>query len=359
MNRTINERLKLHEQFWHDEKVDRFPISFRFGDYFFATQFSAARDLLKPGMEIKPDMVHVDDFLSDYERMFQQAEQIGQDGFWVAEPFTAIPWMGAILGCPVFAGSGSFVTEPILKATEYSPPAQSAFGSAWIQKYMEFTEKLVSLSKGRFPVGQPILRGPSDMMGALMGQMRMIYEMNDAPEKMREMAGTVTRSYLDIVGKQFELIPAFHGGHAIGFYHLWTPGRCIWFQEDGSALLSPAWYNAFIRGMDEEICRNYDYTAIHLHPVSLHILDSLLRLDGLKAIEVNKDVGGPSIEEMLPVFRRILEAGKRLVLWGSLDEADLSILQKELPGRPIFLSIVIADADRAREIMRGGSARSF
>ena len=61
-------------------------------------------------------MLNVDDFLKDYEQMFQEVQIIGQDGFWVGEPFTGIPWMEAILGCEIVASPSSFVSQPWAKS---------------------------------------------------------------------------------------------------------------------------------------------------------------------------------------------------------------------------------------------------
>ena len=98
------------------------------------------------------------------------------------------------------------------------------------------------------------------------------------------------------------------------------------------------------------ICKGYDYTAVHLHPASFFIIDELLKIDRLKAVEVNKDIGGPTVTEMIPIFKRILEK-KNLIIWGDLDEPDIDVISGELPSRGIYLNPVVPDADRARALM--------
>ena len=112
---TIEDRLEIHRKFWKGGETVRIPASFRLGDYFFADKFRAASRLLSQGMEIKPGMLDVDEFLADYERMFNEAEKTGATGFWTAEPFIGIPWMEAIIGCRVYAGEHGFVSVPIHK----------------------------------------------------------------------------------------------------------------------------------------------------------------------------------------------------------------------------------------------------
>jgi len=75
-----------------------------------------------------------------------------------------------------------------------------------------------------------------------------------------------------------------------------------------------------------------------------------LQIDNLKLIEINKDIGGPTISEMLPQFKRVLES-KRLVIWGALDLTDLELIKKELSAKGLFLNIVTPSIGEARGIL--------
>jgi hypothetical protein len=344
--RNPEERLDLHRAFWSRGPQTRPVAAFKVGDFFFARHFRAARRLLVRNKTITPDMINVGDYLADYERMFAEIEKIGQDGFWTAEPYTGIPWMEAILGCEVRANEESFSSKPFLSPADADRVVFDP-SNPWFLKYMEFTTELVKLSRGRFPVGQPITRGPSDMVGALLGQTEMVFALADHPDDLRSLIRNVTSVFLAVMAEQRKVTPAFRGGSALGFYHAWAPGPSIWFQDDLSALLSPELYREFFLESASTICAGYDYTAIHLHPTSFFILDELLSIERLRVIEVNKDVGGPSVAEMLPVLRRILDT-KGLILWGDLSLDDLALIKQNLPPRGMFLNIVAPSLDEAR-----------
>lgn len=346
----IEEKIALHRAYWNRENTGRPLVSFRLGDYFFSTEFKAAKHLLVEGKRITPDMLDVDLFMEDYERMYQEVAETGQDGFWVAEPFTGIPWMEAILGCEVYATKNSFISHPWAQSIDDLDKIVFNTDNIWFKKYMEFVEKLNQLSKGRFPIGQPIMRGPSDMMGAVLGQTELVFALAEEPEKMKQLFLKITDIFLNVMKHQYNVISDFNGGYAIGFYHLWTPGKCIWYQEDLSALLSPAYYREFLKASNEKICEGYDYTAIHLHPASFFILDELMKIDKLKVIEVNKDVGGPSVKEMIPIFQKILTK-KNIIIWGDLNEEDIDNIMQELPSKGIFLNVVAPTLERAKELM--------
>ena len=347
---NLNLRLDLHRAFWDRRPLPRPLASFRLGDYFFSRQFAAARPLLEEYKKITPDMLDVDAFLADYERMFHEVAEIGQDGFWTGEPFTGIPWVEAMLGCEVYGSAASFITRPWAKSVGDLEKIALDPENPWLLKYLEFCRKLNALSQGRFPIGHPIMRGLSDTLGAALGQTELVFAVMEEPERMQNLFYRVASFYREIIGQQTAVTDDFYGGRALGFYHVWAPGSAIWFQEDLSALLSPRLYRDLLLAPDRSILAGYQYTAVHLHPVSFFILDDLLRVDELRAIQVNKDVGGPSVREMLPQLKKIA-AVKSLIIWGDLDEADIDCIAAELPGQAVFLNIVAPDLGRAKALM--------
>jgi DNA-binding FadR family transcriptional regulator len=345
---SLVERLALHRAFWAREKQPRPLASFRAGDFFFARRFHAALPLLEPDKPISPEMLSVSEFLPDYERMFREAEELGQDGFWTGEPFTGIPWMEAILGCPIRAGRESFTSKSSLSSPlEALEKVRFDPQNPWLVKYLEFTRALVRQSRGRFPVGMPIMRGPTDMLGALLGQQEMVLALMETdPQVMRRLIEQVTQAFLSVIEAQRRLTPPFYGGQSLGFYHVWAPGPAIWFQDDLSSILSPKLYRQFFLGSARMILAGHDHTAVHLHPTSFFVLDDLLTLENLKVIQVNKDISGPDIKEMLPLLAKIMQT-RGLILWGDLTIEDLELVRKNLPCRGLALNVVAPAQEEA------------
>jgi hypothetical protein len=346
----MNHRVSAHKVFWEDEILPRPLASFRLGRGFVSTQFQAAQHLLGDFKRITPDMLDVDMFMGDYERMYRESEVIGQDGFWVGIPFPGIPWVEAMLGCKVIGSAESFVTQPWVRSVHDLRQITFDLSSPWVEKYLEFITKLQSLSQGRFPVGQPILRGLSDTVGAILGQTELVFAIADYPTIIGALFFQLADFYRQLIRLQHDRINPFYGGYSMGFYDVWCPGECIWFQEDLTSLLSPHIYRKLLALPDRKICAGYSYTAVHLHPTSFFILDELMKMDELKAIQVNKDVGGPTVGEMIPQFQKIV-ARKKLIVWGYLDESDIDYIIEALPGQAVFLHIVAPNVDRAKQIM--------
>jgi len=350
-NSSVEERIKRHLAFWKRESVDRPLLGFMIGSYFPMERFEEAKKITEKKDVVNPEDIIPARFIDDYNRLYSYSLQVDHDIFWVAEPFTGLPWMEAMLGCKVYGSKDSMWTEPFVKDIEKLDRITLQEENPWHNKFIEFTELLSHISEGRFPVGQPILRGVSDMLGALVGQGEMPFYFYDEPERMKEICRRLNNAFLQVVKKQQDSVPRFYGGYSIGLYSLWCPSKCIWFQEDLTSLLSPQIYREFILECNEQACNEYEYSLIHLHPASFYLLDDLLGIKSLKVIQINKDVGGPSVKEMITVFRKVLEK-KRLCIWGNLDERDIYEIKKNLPFNGLYLYVLAQTVEEANMLAR-------
>ena len=323
----IPERVEAHRAYWNRSQMELPVVAFRTGSIFFNEQFKVSAHLFQD-RRILPEMLDVDGFMEDYERMFVETEKIGQTAFWAAEPFNAVPWLEAIMGCPIYGTASSLISHPV-EAPFEAIERRVDDDNPWVQKYFEYVRKLVKLSDGRFPVGQSLLRGVSDVAGALIGQKEFIYAAYDEPDKLSQLLNKIADVFLYLIRRLYEEIPPYHGGYSIGLFHIWTPGKCIWYQEDLVALLSPGIFSDYIKKPDEKLCAAYPYSMMHVHPSAFATLDDIMTVDDLKAVEVNKDTGGPSVKQMLPQIRKILEK-KNVVIWGELDREDIDCAYQDL-----------------------------
>ena len=339
-----------HKKFWNHEKTSRPLFSFRIGDYFFARHYRAAEKLLTKGTIITPEMIDVDSFMEDYERQYREISSLDQSGFWTAEPYTGIPRMEAFWGCGIVANGESFVSSPLVKSPLELEKLSFNMENPWVAKYLEFVIKLNEWSCGRFPVAAPIMRGQGDTAGALLGQTEFIYSLYEEPEIIKRALRKIVDSFLFIYEEMFKHCKPFLGGFSMGLYHVWTPGKSIWFQDDIGALLSPELYREFLLPNEIMLCGKYDYTMMHLHASSFHLLDDILDNENLRAIEINKDVGGPGIARMLPQFSKVQEKKKSLVIWGNLNEEEIRLIFNKLKPEGIFLNILLPEFDSALRI---------
>jgi len=70
---------------------------------------------------------------------------------------------------------------------------------------------------------------------------------------------------------------------------------------------------------------------MHLHPARFMPLDDLLK-SKIEALEIERDKGGPTCEQLYEPYMKVL-ASKSLLVWGDLTEADLDFVLITFPRR--------------------------
>ncbi len=92
-------------------------------------------------------------------------------------------------------------------------------------------------------------------------------------------------------------------------------------------------------------------------PGQLGFLDSLLAIDDLDAIQWVPGDGNPmcEAEQWYPMYRRILEAGKGLILQCWSDRGAVREVLKKLPREGVLISTWAASEAEADELLKWAS----
>ena len=245
-------------KFWNREEVDQPLIGYSIGNYFPSSRYPTATSLFKENEWITPELLNPEDFIEDYERLYQLSLSVDQDLIWVAEPLLGIPWLEGMLGSRIRATENSLWAEPWVEDWTLLPAQIDLDNNVWFQKYIEFTKILTKHSQGRFYVGQSVLRGPSDILFSLRGHSRAILDFFEFPGEVKRGLKLTSDVYREVISRQQKIVPKFEEGYGLGYFYLWAPRPCVWLPEDASAMLSPRLYQEFLCPIDEEILRPYD-----------------------------------------------------------------------------------------------------
>ena len=344
----LNARLAKNEAFWSRGPAPRPLFGMAVNITFPAVRFAG----LATGQgRVTPDMIDPEAFLADWDRSYAHTEARAEDLFMVASPYSAVPWMEAIAGCEVYASPASssiWAEHPDpswqgLKRVGFDP------NHPWLLKLIECTTVLREHATGRYPISAPILRGISDIATALLGPQRLVLEFYDHPQELQQLFVRCTEIWQGVGQALVEAFGRFQGGQCSGRRRMWTPGTCMLYQDDAAAVLSPAFYREAIVPHEHEILKQYTRTMIHTHSGTLRIMiDGLLSLQSLDAIEVQFDPSGPSLPELLGYLKRI-QHHKSLLIIGELKELTLDgikLLLKELsPCGLCLISKVSTEAE--------------
>ncbi|MGD0500836.1 MAG: hypothetical protein ABSC23_20675 [Bryobacteraceae bacterium] len=338
MQIPLSERLDRLGQ-WIERRNDRPLVGFTLESYYPLHRYRSGVRRIPNGL-VHPEDVHVEDYLDDCDRLFEMHEAAGGDLVWTAAPFWGLPWVEASLGCGVVAdhdiGSTRSTTPPAFARNPVVPEFSET--NPWVAKMLAFIPPLVERSAGRYPVGPTLMRGIADLLSALYGGENFVLRMLDEPEEVRAVVKALTRYWIAFGRCLLGRLPLFHGGTGSFLYNLWCPGKTIWTQEDAAALLSPALYERFIYPADCEIACAFERTVMHLHPTRFIPVKQLMTAK-TEVIELHIDRDGPRAEDLEKHYRVIL-AGKPLLIWGDLTDADLDFVLTQLPVQGLAVNIV-------------------
>ena len=345
---------KRHMAFWQLDEVDSPLVGFTVGagsDSWSYWQDNEAAQVLFRKEEINVDDIHPEAFVEDQQRYLEESSQIDDDICRTAMPLASIPWMEAILGCPVFSSGTNLKSGQILESPDLLTAVEFDQKNPWIQKYFQFINTYHRAFGDRFPVGQSILRGPSDVACAMLGAENATMALATNPADMQWLLQYVTNQLEQFLRLQLDYLPSFNNGYVIGQYEIWAPEPAIRIQEDFSVLYSPKLYDHFLMHLDKQLAAISEYNLIHLHASSLFLIDHFLEVSTIRAFQVSKDAGIDNIDHMLPALKKIQSADKPLIVKGRFDDQDLKLMKKNLSLYGLSVQPVVSGIKEAEEML--------
>jgi hypothetical protein len=296
------------------------------------------------GNEVRPNDIQPEMFLPYVEDWHQQEVRLPSD---VIQPYTpgfSIPWVEAIAGCPVVAHPGSLWAEPIPGGYADLPSFELDLENPWLCKLIEITRSFVEFADGRFPVALPQMRGPLDTMAALRQPHQLCMDLVDSPQVVYQVLGELAGLWIKIADEALKVVEPFWSGYSTRM-KMWAPGKAVTPQNDISTLISPRMYQQVVFPWDCKIFAHFPYHSFHLHSTEHQHIDTIITAERLTAIQLTleQDVGGPPLDKMLSVARRILEYKPLLLV--ALDIQTAEICLQELPARGLCVMIGFNDPE--------------
>jgi len=336
-----------HLKFWKIDPVDRPLVIMVVGGWSpFLEAVQGADDREEP---LAPSDLRPEEFVPYYQRLYEMESRLGDDARRASQPFPAIPWLEAIMGTGVRRAGPHWWSER--PDTDLAGLARVHYrrDNPWAQKYLEFLDLFAERFPSR-PTGQSVLRGPTDLLAAALGDEAAVMALIDEPKAAMRALGVLTDLFCEFVRHQWEHTPPFLGGQVIGQYELWAPGRVARLQEDAISLYSPGLYRRFVLPCDQRLCALTPYNLMHLHASCVHLLDVILANEGLGAVQMSMDEATP-IEQVLPAYQAIQRAGKPLVAKGRFTLDDIAVMKRSLSTAGLCVQPVVDTEQEARETL--------
>ena len=202
-------------------------------------------------------------------------------------PFGKIPWLEAMLGCPITMTEGHIWSEPYAgDPREVIARGADIERSPWFQLYLEFVRLLPARLGDRFLVSaNALLRGACDLAAAILGVQGAAVGWLDDPPFMARVLRVCTDANLKVVEAGYRMLSPAHGGY-LATWDIWGPAPIVATQADHSSLLSARVYEEQILPFDLEVARACPLCVFHLHNNGLHVAPALMERPEISAIEV-------------------------------------------------------------------------
>jgi hypothetical protein len=234
--------------------------------------------------------------------------------------------------------TGALAPQPFVESASDLAEVQLPAGSGWAQAMSRLTVDLVETLPEDCFVSPSILRGASDALGAMRGLAGFCLDLYDDPQAIAAAARRVNRVLLDLIDEHFSLVPPKHRGYG-HIYGYWAPDRTIVIQEDAMGMCSPQTYERFFMPLTAELVEHVGpYTLFHFHSTGYLHYEHVLRVPGLGGVQILIEANAPSLLDMVPVLRAMLEK-TRLILYIDHYFEQLPAALKQLPHEGLYLLV--------------------
>jgi hypothetical protein len=333
----IKALVQRHAAFWKHQDL---------GEPLVRVQTGRERELFE-NVDVTPELLDVEALTPEVGKRDLRKRLVQGDLFHAEEAYSRIPWMEAIVGCEIHAGAGEAMWPKPALGPNYEGIERIVPGddNPWLVKLLALTRALVDANDGSYLVTHTLMRGPIDLLSALIGDVRMGLAFYDEPERIAKVLSLATEAFLQVARAQYAVIPPFEGGWSPWMYCLLAPGTVIRLQSDSASQISPRMYHEQILPHDRAIFSAFDYSIIDLHSAgTLHLHPVLIEVEELDALSVTLDPydNAPTLDELIPIFGRILEA-KSLSVYGEMTLEQLAQLKQALPSGCLAINAVVSE----------------
>ena len=343
-------KIEGYRRFWNRSDTRRPLVGFTLRGWFPLQEYGTSLGW-EVGRELEPQMVPPESFLDDEERLLTEGELFDDDILRGASPASAIiPWLEAALGARlrILPGSVLAIADPI--PLESLQTLHFEKENRWFQAYAHFADQLVSRARGQYPVSPSATSGCSDILCTFRGHEQSIFDLMEKPEASERCLANITEQFKRFSLYLWQRLPLFYGGYFDAMYELWAPGPILRMQEDASGLYSPQLYQKMLQKKDSALAESFANAFLHLHSTSMRLLECFLEISALRCFEINLDASGPSVIEMIPFFKKVQNAGKALLVRGSMSPVEADLLRDSLEARGLMLLILVRSISEVEKL---------
>lgn len=276
-----------------------------------------------------------------------------------ALPVTTVNWgamaMAAMFGSEAVFGKKSVWYQPVIDDWQRWEWHFDAATNPFWQTILAIVDRYVADAPDRYFIGKPELGNGADVLSLMRGMDRLAMDLYTEPEAVKRGVDVISDTWVLLMEQVYQTTTAINDhGDILAWMGLWAPGRIDQIACDFSSIISPVMFQGFFVPEIVKMGEWCDYGMYHLDgPACMkHMLDTLLTIDQIKAIQFTPGAGSPPAysEVYIPRYRQILESGRNLYLLA--DPGEIEGILRDLGPEGLFLRTFVATEDDADDLLK-------
>jgi len=239
--------------------------------------------------------------------------------------------LGAYLGAePVVESEtvwfGAQMNDALGKSWEKLRHLEFDYSNEWWIITKKITETASETLAGYCMVGITDLGGMLDVAASLRGPKNLLIDLVKNPKDVKFLSSKIIDYWHMCYDELDKIIRRYMEGTS-AWMGIWCSKRWYPIQCDFAFMLSPRLFDEFVLPHVKEQCERLDRTIYHLDgPGQIPHLNSLLKVEELDGIQwvpgAGEELQGNDCgsSKWMPLYRKVLEAGKLLVLYMPKDK---------------------------------------
>ena len=326
---------RFQESFWNRKSTCRPPVGV------YDEAISLPIDFLRrpfTRLTVRPEDVTGNLVATEYEYCFAKRTVLRDDYMAFSAAWRGVPWLEAICGCPVRFADGSLAPGHIASSTAELDQIPIPAGNTWLDCMRRETERIVAQSPADCWASPSILRGSSDALAALRGMTEFFLDLHDDLPAVKRAATRVNQALMNAIDVHYSVVPPKLGGYGHLFGH-WAPDKTFMLQEDALGMCAPSIYREIFMPLNAAVVNHLGPCVFfHFHSTGHKHYRDVLDIPGIAGLQMSMESVGPTILDMIPVFREILEHS-RLMLQVCTGFEHLPEVLRRLPLEGLYLLI--------------------
>jgi hypothetical protein len=326
---------RFQESFWDRKSTGRPPVGIYDEGIYLPINF-LRRPFIRP--TVCPEDVNENLVATEYEYSFANRSVSCDDYMAFSAAWRGIPWLEALCGCPVRYSQGSLAPAHFVESVDELAHVPIPAPNGWLDCLRRETQRLEAQAPPDCWVSPSILRGPSDALAAMRGMTEFFLDLHDNPQAVERAASRVNQALMMEIDTHYSIVQPKLGGF-VQIMGYWAPGKTVMLQEDALGMCSPSLYRDIFMQFNAAIVKHLgSYVLFHFHSTGYKHYTHVINVPGIAGVEMTLETIGPTLQDMVPVFREILEK-TRLILQVCTGFEYLRDALRKLPHEGLFLVI--------------------